>query len=149
MSLINKHIYALLFLAMLLPSCQQPDLVISTKPLITIEELSPLSAKEFTDEIKMTIVYEDVNGDIGDYDPNVKSLWIKDSRLDEADTYHVPPITMPGDEVAVWGKFEVELGTLFLLSNDSTEQLHYKVSLQDRAGNWSESIISPTITLSK
>ena len=77
----------------------------------------------------------------------IKSLWIKDSRLEEADWYHIPPLAPEGIEVHIQGRFRINLGSPFMLSNDEVEEIVYKLKLQDRAGNWSEEISSDTLVL--
>ena len=50
-------------------------------------------------------------------------------------------------QVAIQGELEVELNALFLLGNGSEETTTYTLRIRDRAGNWSNTIITPTITI--
>ena len=116
-------------------------------PILHQISLSEDSLLEFQDSLFLYLDYEDANGDLGYASPDQKSLWIKDSRLEEADWYHVPPLAPEGVEVHIQGRFRIELGSPFMLSNDEQEEIVYKVKLQDRAGNWSEEISSDTLVL--
>ncbi|MEL6255893.1 MAG: hypothetical protein AAFR87_28065 [Bacteroidota bacterium] len=116
-------------------------------PILHQISLSQDSLIEFQDSLFLYLDYEDANGDLGYSLPDQKSLWIKDSRLEEADWYHVPPLAPEGIEVHIQGRFRIDLGSPFMLSNDELEEIVYKVKLQDRAGNWSEEISSDTLVL--
>ena len=78
-----------------------------------------------------------------------KMLSVQDSRLNEADEYHVPPIAPVGQEVPISGTLLIPLNRLFLLGNGQQEEVFFTVKMKDRAGNWSEEKVSPTITVNR
>ncbi|MEL7533600.1 MAG: hypothetical protein AAFN10_19960 [Bacteroidota bacterium] len=119
------------------------------EPSIKVLTLTPESVQEFVDDLELVVEYLDYDGDIGDPDPDEKTLWVQDSRLDEPDWYHVPPIAPVGQEVPIEGTFIVPLNRLFLLGNGQQEEVFFTIKLKDRAGNWSEEVISPTVTVSR
>ncbi len=122
-------------------------LPVAGPPVIWVDSLSPTDVQKFGEPIMMVLYYRDDNGDVGDSDPDEHSLHIRDSRLAEPDTWHVQPVTLPGDEVPVEGTLKIDLGPVFLLGNGNEEQFFYTIQLKDRAGNWSEPVQSPTITV--
>lgn len=137
-------------LALLLISCDSTVAVpLREEPILDVESISPTDLKEFDEKITLVLFYRDEQGDLGDPDPDEHSLFIKDSRLPDSDTYHVQPITQVGEEVPVEGSLEIDLGRVFLLGNGTEETFFYTIQLKDREGNWSEAIQSPSITVRK
>lgn len=119
------------------------------EPILDVESLTPTDLQEFSERLTMVLFYRDEQGDLGDFDPDEQSLWIKDSRLPEADTYHVQPITSPDGEVPIEGTLIVDLGRVFLLGNGTQETFFYTIKIKDREGNWSEEIQSPSVIVRK
>lgn len=145
-----KQLTIYLSLALLIIGCgSSVDVPLQEEPILDVESISPTVLKEFDEKITLVLFYRDEQGDLGDPNPDEHSLHIKDSRLPEADTYHVQPITEVGSEVPVEGSLEIDLGRVFLLGNGSEETFFYTIQLKDREGNWSQEIQSPTITVRK
>lgn len=119
----------------------------SNIPEITNLTVEPMLVEEFTDTVTITFDYYDYNGDLGHPDPNITSLSVKDSRLQFEDLYHVQPLAPEDANVPIQGRLSVRLNNLFILGNDTMEQLQFEVMMQDRAGNWSELVESDTITV--
>ncbi len=130
-------------------SCERPAPIGPFDPVPILHQihLSQDSLVEFQDSLFLYLDYEDANGDLGYSSPDQRSLWIKDSRLEEADCYHISPLAPEGIEVHIQGRFRIDLGSPFMLSNDEVEEIVYKVKVQDRAGNWSEEVSSDTLIL--
>ncbi|MEM6262632.1 MAG: hypothetical protein AAGI38_09015, partial [Bacteroidota bacterium] len=68
---------------------------------------------------------------------------------DQPDYYFVQPLAPMGSNVPIVGTLEVVLNKLFLLGNDSTEQVSFRIKIQDRAGNWSNEVESPTVLVKR
>lgn len=128
-----------------LSACKKEEL--PTVPEITLVSASPTQVVQFGERVKVRFAYKDADGDLGDPDPDMNTLEVKDARLNTADFYHVPPITPDGATVSVQGEIEVELNALFLLGNGDQETTTYTLRIRDRAGNWSNSITTPAITI--
>ena len=133
-----------LFLGWLVSSCNEEP---STIPEISNLTVEPMMVEEFTDTVTISFDYYDHNGDLGHPDPNVASLSVKDSRLQFEDLYHVQPLAPVDASVPIQGRLSVRLNNLFILGNDSIEELQFEVMIQDRKGNWSELVESDTITV--
>ena len=116
-------------------------------PEISNLTVQPMVVQEFTDSVTITFDYSDFNGDLGHLDPNVTSLSVKDSRLQNADLYHVIPLSPEGSNVPIQGKLTVQLNNLFILGNDTLEELQFEVMMQDQNGNWSNLLESDTISV--
>lgn len=143
------YILALCFILLIVGACIQgedpepyPD-----GPILHNIRVSQDSIRQFRDSAYLEIEYEDATGDVGFSSIDQKSLWLKDSRLEEADLYHVAPLAPDEVEVHIQGTLRINLGNLFLLSNDKVEEIVYKAKIRDRAGNWSEEIVADTLFL--
>lgn len=140
----RQLILTLPILGLLIASCNEEH---SDIPELSNLVVEPTLVEEFTDTVTITFDYYDYNGDLGHQDPNVTSLSVKDSRLQNADLYHVQPLSPENANVPIQGKLSVRLNNLFILGNDSVEELQFEVMIQDRNGNWSELIESDTISV--
>ena len=141
---------ALLIIAMLgVVSCKKEQVdVMPQEPAIALVSIGPSNVVEFEQPVLLRFSYKDGNGDLGRTDPDDYSLWVKDSRLSVPDGYHIIPLAPPDTEVPIQGELDVELAPLFLLGNGDEEIMTYSFYVVDRAGNRSNEITSPQITIS-
>jgi len=135
-------------LSMTLVDCKKEEKY-SEIPALEFVSLTPSSTTEFSQNIVLKLTYQDGDGDIGHVDPDVYSLYVKDQRLPRADEYHIQPLTPPDQSLQIEGELTVKLSGIFILGNDSTESTQFTVKLQDRAGNWSNEVVTTTIRVSK
>ena len=109
----------------------------------------PTQITEFQENINVRISYEHPEGFLGFYDPDYLSLEIKDSRLSNSDFYHLEPINPPNEIVSIVGEILIEVDAPFIFGNGNSETLSYSIRIQDQSGNWSNSINSSSITVSR
>lgn len=146
--MIKKTLHlALVVVVIVAQSCKKDELVVSDIPEITFENISDESVVQFENSVTINFSYIDGNGDIGYADPDEYALRVKDSRLENFDWYHVPPVTPDNEELSVEGSLSVDLSSLFLLGNGGQESASFTVQLRDRAGNWSNQIITPVVLI--
>lgn len=141
-----KKLLIYLSCSLLLFACKKEETV-NEVPEITFVSISETTVLNFENNVQITIEYKDENGDIGYQDPDTYSLRVKDSRLEEVDWYHIPPLTPDLQELNISGRFTVELNSLFLLGNASQETTTFTLQLKDRSGNWSNQISSPAVMI--
>ena len=131
-------------------SCKkETKTAISTVPTISFEQFTKTTIKQFEDSVYLYINYTDGDGDLGEYDPDINSLEIKDSRLPKADNYFIAPLAPPNANVSIKGTLKIELKSLFLLGTGNIEIEAFDIRLRDRAGNWSNSLRTPEMTIRK
>ena len=118
-------------------------------PHIELAGISQDTIREFRDSLILDIYYEDGNGDLGNPDADVNSLFIRDQRLEEEDAYYLSPLAPLGSEISIHGHLKVALPTLFMLGNADRETTVFSLYLIDRAGNQSNIIETQEITLIK
>ena len=121
----------------------------SVIPAIQLISITPTSVHQFTDSIKFDIQYIDGDGNVGDYSADSTSLIIIDNRNSAlVNKFHIPPVTPQGSSIEVQGEFIAVLKSIILLnSSSSSEATTFSIKLKDRAGNWSNVITTPTVTI--
>ncbi len=116
-------------------------------PTIAFKSISSESVEQFNNNVVVTFSYEDYQGDLGEPDPDKFSLRIKDNRLTNYDWFHIPPMTPDLQELHIKGDYALELPPLFILGNGTEEVTHFTIQIRDRAGNWSNTITTPVVTI--
>jgi len=141
--------YLLLILFVLvLSGCKKATIVKKpAEPLIAIVSTDPVNILQFEENVALVLRYEDGDGDLGHPHPDSLLLEVRDARLLFPDYYFVPPLAPIGSEVAIEGELEFRLNGTFLFGNGATEQTTYSIRMRDRKGNWSNTVITPTITI--
>jgi hypothetical protein len=142
-----KHVFSYTFIFLfVLFSCKK-DKPLPPEPTIELVSVSPMNVEQFKDSVEVVIKYTDNNGDLGDTSPDVYSLQVKDSRLANADWYHIAPLAPLDIELKIEGQLKIRLNTLFLLGNGSEEFSTLTIKLKDRSGNWSNEIVTSAIAV--
>lgn len=119
----------------------------NSAPIISIASVSADSITEFQDSLLIVLNYEDADGNLGNPNPDIFDLELKDSRLASPDLYHVKPLAPEGYTLHIRGTLRVKVNTLFLLGNGSAETTRFTIRLRDRDGVWSEPTETDPITI--
>ena len=142
-----KKLFFISSILLIFSSCsKEEDQVIFN---INLLNTFPTEIIEFEENIYVRIFYQHPEGFIGFSDPDYLSLEVKDSRLSQADYYHIIPVTPPDNSLSVTGELLVEIDSPFLFGNGSLEIVNFTIRIQDQNLNWSNSIITPNITVNK
>lgn len=129
--------------------CKKKSKVVA-EPSIELIETTPTNVKEFVDQIEVTIKYKDENGDIGDENPDELSFEVKDARLAKADYYHIKPLApISSKDISIQGTLKLKLNNMFLLGSGTKETTTLTIKLKDRAGHWSNEVVTSEITINK
>jgi hypothetical protein len=144
----NIKIPFLILVSMCFLSCSK-DSVLSSVPVIKFLDVNSTSIKQFKDSLIIRFEYTDADGDIGEENPDKNDLFIKDRRLANADYYFVKPLSPPGSEIKIKGIISVQIKNTFLLGTGNSELTQFDIKLRDRAGNWSNSVNTPNISITK
>ena len=135
-----------LLVSLLLVCCKKNDDSIF---IINLHQTIPITLTEFKENILVTITYEHPDGYLGFYDPDYLSLEIKDSRLTNADYYHLIPVNPPDHILSTNGEVLIEIDSPFILGSGNIETLEFKIRIQDREMRWSNEVTTPSITVHK
>ena len=141
-----KQISIILLCILLVTSCKKEDDTPKI-PEINLVSISPTTLVQFEEPVNIVIGYKDLDGDLGFENPDSFALQIKDNRLDNPDWYHVPPLSPIGSNVSIQGELDIQISSLFLLGNGSEEQTSFTIKMVDRAGNWSQEIMTPQLII--
>ena len=139
--------YLLIFVSVFFSSCTKDDNQDNFN--LGLIEVFPLSIVEFQENIYVRLSYEHPEGFLGFSDPDDLSLEVKDSRLSQADYYHVIPITPPNNILSVTGELLVEIDSPFLFGNGNTELVNFSIRIQDQNLSWSNTITTPNISVNR
>ena len=149
----KRYLIILLAIPMMYSSCSDPEDSpsldpISSTPEIVIHAMTPESINQF-ERVKFMLGYTDGDGNLGDEDPNVHALEVLDTRDSILHTFHVPPQS-PVPNITISGVLEFDIENIILLDQNSTsEEVVFTIRLKDASGKWSNTVESPTLTISK
>tara|TARA_B110000003_G_C16395539_1_gene436146 strand:- start:215 stop:643 length:429 start_codon:yes stop_codon:yes gene_type:complete len=141
-----KKIFFISLLVFIISSCKKEDDSLFN---ISLLSTSPISLQEFQENIIVEIEFEHSEGFMGFYDPDYLSLEVKDSRLANADYYHLIPLNPPDNELEIKGIIQLEIDAPFILGSGNLETLFFTMRIQDRKGEWSNDISTPLISVSR
>ena len=141
-----KKILFISLLVFIMSSCKKEDDSLFN---ISLLSTSSISLQEFQENIIVEIEFEHSEGFIGFYDPDYLSLEVKDSRLTNADYYHLIPLNPPDNELEIKGIIQLEIDAPFILGSGNLETLFFTMRIQDREGEWSNDISTPLISVSR
>ncbi len=114
-----RKVWALIPVCVLMACKKEQVELMPKEPTIELISVGPGQVVEFQTAVVLRFSYKDGDGDLGRTDPDDHSLWVKDSRLNAPDGYHIIPLAPPDAEVAIQGELEVQLRPLFLLGNST------------------------------
>ena len=141
------NISLLLILGLAAGCAKEVDNGISNVPAIEIRQVSPLTIEEFDGNVKVFLKYQDGDGDLGYPEADSLSLEVWDARLAEPYWYYVPALAPVGEVLSIKGELEITLNGTFILGNGTSETTTFTMRIHDRAGNWSNTVETPTITI--
>ena len=144
-------ISTIVFLGLFFTSCEKvsDEPVFDLAPRIELLEVSSDSIVQFQDNLNIRISYEDGDGDLGNEDPDINSIFVKDARLQNIEGYYVAPIAPVGSNVSIKGTLNLILEKTFILGNADEEKTSFDIYLIDQAGNQSNTIETDPITILK
>ena len=138
----------IVFLA-LMASCKKEQTVISAVPEITFLTVAPTTVIEFQDSLVFTISYNDGDGDLGENSADVKNLFLTDKRIGITYTYRIRQLAPDGANIAIQGNLNTVLKNIAVTDSSAQQQATFSIYVVDRAGNKSNTVNSPVITISK
>lgn len=131
-------------------SCKKNKPEISNVPSISIESVSPSgNIKEFSDSLTLIIGYEDGDGDLGENSTTAKNLFITDSRIGIVESFRISELAPSGSSIHIRGTLRLVRKNIPITNGNTSEQFTYNVYVKDRAGNQSNTVTSPSITITK
>lgn len=131
-------------------SCKKDDAVeVSTTPAIEFVSISPGTAVEYQDKITIVISYTDGDGDLGENTPDVKNLYLTDTRNNVTYQYRISQLAPTGSAIAIKGTLAVELKNTAITNGSTSQSVSYLLYVKDRAGNASNTVTTSAITVTQ
>jgi len=152
MVLHNRIIYNSCWVAifLLMLSCgKDQDLVISEVPFIEFNSITPISVQEFDGPITFNIKYQDGDGDLGENNPNVKNLFLKDNRNGIIYDYRLQQLAPDDVQIPITGTFDIILNNTAITDGSDTQNATFDIYVVDRSGHKSNTITSTTLSVYK
>lgn len=140
-------------------SACQKEITASEIPAITYKVLTPLeytydrtpTPGQPSDTTYMYFDFVDGDGDLGAKDDNDRTLYVQLFDQRPTDTveinYTLPFITPPGDRKAIRGEIRLALTGIIVPPGLTSQKATYRLRIRDRAGNWSNEIKTPALTV--
>lgn len=146
----KTNLLLFLLFSSVLFSCKKDDeIIISTTPELNFVSISPTTATEYQDKITIVITYKDGDGDLGENVPDVKNLFLTDTRNNVTYQYRISQLAPSGQAVAIQGTLAIELKNTAIIDGSTSQAVTYSIYAKDRAGNVSNSISTSAITLTQ
>jgi hypothetical protein len=135
-------------LALFFSSCEKEE-IISDIPSIELIETTPTQVVELTEPIYFKISYRDGNGDLGENNPDVHNLILRDPRIDIKYEYRISELVPGGADVPISGTLVFSIPNAFITDGSAQQSVNFEIYVKDRAGNKSNVINSGTVTISQ
>lgn len=142
-----KAILTIAVIGFLISSCKKEE-TLSSIPKIEMRSITPQNIVAFQDSITLQVYYEDGDGNLGENNPDVKNVFITDSRSGIVYQYRISQLAPSGESRAIRGTFTVVIPYSTITSQNTQENFSYNLYVVDRAGNRSNEVTSNTITIS-
>lgn len=146
----KKKFAFLILLSLFVLSCKKKkDEPLSATPVIEFVSITPSTAVEYQDKINITIFYKDGDGDLGENSPDIKNLFLTDSRNNVTYQYRISQLAPSGQAIAIQGNLVVELKNTAITNGATSQAVSYSLYMKDRAGNVSNTISTTAITITQ
>ena len=118
-------------------------------PVIAFVSISPSSAVEYVNSITISFSYDDLDGDLGENNPNSTNLFITDSRNSVTYNYRISQLAPDDASIHIRGNLNAVIKNTAITDNSSSQSVTYSLYVKDRAGNTSNTITTSAITITK
>ena len=146
----SNNYLILIFLLVFVFACSKDDLLpFSSIPEIKLLSLSHDTIRQYQDVMTISIEYLDGDGDLGFIEPDSYALFVRDTRLDDFDSFYIGPLAPPDTLVPIQGNLDIEFPNLFIFGNANQESTSFEIKMIDRAGQESNLLTTKTILITK
>ena len=142
--------YFLLFtLCTVLSSCKKDETIGEPITYSDVPEISFLSVSSTnvnaSDPLTFRISYTDGDGDLGENTNGIYNLFLTDNRFGTPYKYRIKQLS-PATSIVIKGNIEIELISA-KLTGTAPQNAVFSIYVVDRAGNTSNTVTSPTVTV--
>jgi hypothetical protein len=148
-SILILNIYFVFMFILIFSSCKKETTTPSVTPSIELKSATPTSVTEFSDPLTFTFSYKDGDGDLGENNPDVKNLFLKDNRIGITYQYRIQQLAPTNSNIAIQGTLNVQLDNVSITDQSTSQQATFSIYVVDRAGHQSNTVTSLPITIHK
>jgi hypothetical protein len=134
-------------------SCKKKEgLPISEAPSIELISVNKTEVTEFVDSLVFTISYRDGDGNLGTESPDSTVIELRDNRDSEnlVFGYHLSPRSPNGSTLIVQGQLQIVLKNIIILNSaNNSETTSFSIRIKDRSQNWSNTVESGDINITR
>ena len=121
------------------------DQPVSEIPYIEFVSVNPKQVQAFEDNLIFTIFYQDGDGDLGENNPDLHNLFLKDNRNDIVYEYRIEQLAPDDANITIQGELNIELSGTGITDDSQEQSATFDIYIVDRAGNNSNTISSSNI----
>lgn len=137
-----------LVLSMIVTSCKKDKVdLLDPVPAVLEVTVSPTSVVEFQDSIVFSVQYRDGDGDLGENTPDAANLFVVDNRINVTERFRIRELAPSGSDIPITGTLLVTLRNTGITDNSTSQTFDYTIYLVDRAGNESNRVVTPAVTV--
>jgi hypothetical protein len=143
----NKIIYTGM-IVLLLCSCKKGEKKeYAAEPSIEFLSITPSSMIEGQQTIVIDIKYTDGDGDLGENNPDIKNMFVTDSRLGITYSFRIQELAPRGQAIPITGTLNTNIGTVFITDNSAQQTANFSLYIVDRAGHASNTVTTSPVTI--
>ncbi|MBL0018509.1 MAG: hypothetical protein IPP17_19240 [Bacteroidetes bacterium] len=132
----------------LFSACKRKIDLTDPVPTILGITVSPATVVEFQDSIIFLIDYRDGDGDLGENSPDAHTS-SSDNRINVTEEFRIRELAPQGAEIPITGTLRVVLRNTGITDNSNSQTVTYTIYMKDRAGNESDRLVTPSITVTR
>jgi hypothetical protein len=145
----NRSLKYLVVIILLFAGCKKDEVNFPVEPFIKMISITPATAIQYSDPVKITIHYEDGDGDLGENNDNVKNCFVTDNRIGITYEYRFKQLAPLNANIPIEGNLNIEMGGQVITDSSSSQTASYTIYIIDRAGHYSNSITTNEISITK
>lgn len=123
------------------------EVELSEIPSIELEAAGPSTVVALQDSLYFELSYSDGDGDLGENSPDVKNLFLRDERIDLIYRFRIRSLVPDEASVPIRGTLYFSLPNTIITNGAGSEDVQYSIWVEDRAGNKSNTVTTPVITV--
>jgi hypothetical protein len=131
-------------------ACSNDDDLKDPVPSISLISISPKAVFENKDSIVIRFSYKDGDGDLGENQAGLRNLFVTDLRINVTDSFRIQQLAPTIVESPISGSIRLTIPSTFITNDTAqSEVVSYRLQVRDRAGNKSNKLVTPAITVYK
>jgi len=139
------YIFLMLVLSVVV-GCKDPaEKIFSPVPEIELISVNPTQVVSFRDSIVFEVEYTDGDGDLGSMTED--NFFIEDDRIQVTHGFRVQEIVPNGERVPITGSLRITLPNTLITDGSSSQQVTFTLHMIDQAGNESNRVSTPPVTV--